>query len=75
MARSVPGSATSEFFICVSDQPHLDFGGRRNRDGHGFAAFGIVIKGMDIVAKIHSLNAPGQYLEETVKIYNIERYL
>jgi len=73
MARSVPGSATSEIFICVGDQPDLDFGGRRNKDGQGFAAFGIVIKGMDVVAKIHSLNAPGQYLEKTVKIFNIER--
>jgi peptidyl-prolyl cis-trans isomerase A (cyclophilin A) len=73
MARSVPGSATSEFFICIGDQPELDFGGRRNKDGQGFAAFGIVIKGMDVVAKIHSQNAPGQYLEKEVRILNIER--
>jgi peptidyl-prolyl cis-trans isomerase A (cyclophilin A) len=73
MARSAPGTATSEFFICVGDQPDLDFGGKRNKDGQGFAAFGKVIEGMDVVAKIHSLNAPGQYLENPVKILSIER--
>ena len=36
-----PDSANSEFFICVGDQPELDFGGKRNPDGQGFAAFGI----------------------------------
>ena len=44
MARSRPGSATSEFFICIGDQPELDFGGKRNPDRQGFAAFGKVIK-------------------------------
>ncbi len=73
MARSEPGSATSEFFICVGDQPSLDFGGKRNPDGQGFAAFGRVISGMDIVRKIHSIPAPSQYLEKKVIIYNIVR--
>jgi peptidyl-prolyl cis-trans isomerase A (cyclophilin A) len=71
MARSGPGSATSEFFICVGDQPELDFGGKRNPDGQGFAAFGKVIKGMDVVRKIQSISAPDQYLDQPVKIYNI----
>jgi peptidyl-prolyl cis-trans isomerase A (cyclophilin A) len=73
MARSEPGSATSEFFICVGDQPSLDFGGKRNPDGQGFAAFGRVLSGMDIVRKIHSIPAPSQYLEKKVIIYNIIR--
>ncbi len=71
MARSLPGSATSEFFICVGDQPDLDFGGKRNPDGQGFAAFGKIIKGMDVVRKIHSIKAPSQYLEKPVIIYKI----
>ncbi|MEW5765292.1 MAG: peptidylprolyl isomerase, partial [Acidobacteriota bacterium] len=45
MARSEPDTATSDFFLCVGDQPELDFGGRRNPDGQGFAAFGRVISG------------------------------
>lgn len=73
MARSAPGSATSEFFICVGDQPELDFGGRRNKDGQGFAAFGKVIKGMKVVKKIHSIAAPKQYLDNKIVILNICR--
>jgi len=73
MARSVPGTATSEFFICVGDQPELDFGGRRNPDRQGFAAFGEIIKGMDVVNRIHSIIAPDQYLEEPVLIMEIVR--
>ncbi|TKG94828.1 peptidylprolyl isomerase [Puteibacter caeruleilacunae] len=67
MARNEPGSASTEFFICVGDQPALDFGGKRNPDGQGFAAFGKVVKGMDVVRKIHQLKESGQYLEEMVE--------
>ena len=73
MARLAPGSATSEFFICIGDQPELDFGGRRNKDGQGFAAFGRVVEGMDIVKKIHSTEAPSQYPDKKIVIYNIVR--
>ncbi|MFZ1751502.1 MAG: peptidylprolyl isomerase, partial [Saprospiraceae bacterium] len=54
MARSTPNSATSEFFICINEQPSLDFGGDRNPDLQGFAAFGKVTKGMKIVKKIQN---------------------
>ena len=54
MARSGPDSATSSFSIMVGDQPELDFGGKRNADGQGFAVFGRVIGGMDVVKKIHA---------------------
>ena len=73
MARSRPGSATSEFFICIGDQPELDFGGKRNPDRQGFAAFGKVIKGMDVVRQIHATNSSGQYLEKPVLITEIVR--
>jgi peptidyl-prolyl cis-trans isomerase A (cyclophilin A) len=49
----------SEFFICVGDQPSLDFGGHRNADGQGFAAFGRVVAGMDLVRAIWRLDATG----------------
>jgi peptidyl-prolyl cis-trans isomerase A (cyclophilin A) len=52
MARGTPDSATSGWFICINDQPSLDFGGARNPDGQGFAAFGRVVSGMDVVRKI-----------------------
>jgi peptidyl-prolyl cis-trans isomerase A (cyclophilin A) len=68
MARLGPDTATSDFFICVGDQPSLDFGGKRNPDGQGFAAFGHVVRGMDIVRKIQSSSADGQTLAPPIKI-------
>lgn len=73
MARSAPGSATSSFFICINDQPELDYGGRRNPDGQGFAAFGQVISGMEVVGKIHQSPAQGQRLEPPVRIISVRR--
>lgn len=73
MARWHPGTATSEFFICVGDQPELDYKGRRNPDEQGFAAFGKVISGMDVVKKIHRLPVEEQYLDPTVKILKVSR--
>jgi peptidyl-prolyl cis-trans isomerase A (cyclophilin A) len=68
MARDAPDSAISDFFICIGDQPELDFGGKRNPDGQGFAAFGKVIRGMDVVRKIQTSPADGQKLTPPVKI-------
>ncbi len=73
MARAGPNSATSEFFICVGDQPALDFGGHRNRDGQGFAAFGQVTKGMDVVRAIQSSPVNAQLLATPVVIRGIRR--
>ena len=74
MARSAPASATCNFFICINDQPSLDYGGKRNPDGQGFAAFGKVIKGMDVVKKIQQLYPKqGQYFKPVVKIISITR--
>ena len=72
MARYGPGTASSEFFICIGDQPSLDYGGKRNPDGEGFAAFGRVVKGMDVVRKIQHQPAKGQYLEKKIKITAIK---
>ena len=74
MARSRPGTASSEFFICIGDQPELDFGGRRNPDGQGFAAFGRVVEGMAVVRLIQALEPDGgQYLREPVPITRATR--
>ena len=73
MARSKPGTASSEFFICIGDQPELDFGGKRNPDGQGFASFGKVVEGMDVVRKIQKQPADGQMLNPRIKIINIIR--
>ncbi len=73
MARSGPNTATNNFFICVNAQPSLDFGGKRNPDGFGFAAFGKVTKGMDIVRKIQAKENKNQRLLEPVIIKSIKR--
>ncbi|MBY0514426.1 MAG: peptidylprolyl isomerase [Gemmataceae bacterium] len=73
MARDGPDTATSDFFICVGDQPELDFGGKRNPDGQGFAAFGRVVKGTDVVKKIQRSAADGQTLKPPVKIISVTR--
>jgi len=73
MARLGPDTATSDFFICIGDQPALDFGGMRNPDGQGFAAFGQVTRGMDIVKRIQQAPADGQSLKPPVEIIRIRR--
>jgi peptidyl-prolyl cis-trans isomerase A (cyclophilin A) len=73
MARDGPDTATSDFFICIGDQPSLDFGGKRNPDGQGFAAFGRVVLGMDVVRKIQSAPSQGQKLLPPVAILSIAR--
>jgi len=73
MARNEPGTASSEFFICIGDQPELDAGGNRNPDNQGFASFGKVLNGMDVVRKIQLLKDKEQYLERPVKIISISR--
>jgi len=71
MARNEPGTASTEFFICVGNQPELNFGGKRNPDGQGFAAFGKVTEGMDVVRKIQVQKDKNQYLIEPVRILKI----
>jgi len=83
LARAEVGTASgAAFFICIGDQPGLDFGGLRNPDAQGFAAFGRVIAGMDVVHAIHQREAKGpsespytegQILSEPVRILSASR--
>jgi peptidyl-prolyl cis-trans isomerase A (cyclophilin A) len=81
MARGTPDSATSGWFITINDQPSLDFGGARNPDGQGFAAFGRVVSGMDVVRKIQAApsssnrtsNAEAQRLTPPIRIVKVAR--
>jgi len=72
MARSKPGTARAEFFICVGENFELDFGGRRNSDGQGFAAFGKVIEGEKALHDIWGSSAMGEDIDPVVKIYKIK---
>ena len=81
MARGAPDSATSGWFVCINDQPSLDFGGNRNPDGQGFGAFGRVVTGMDVVRKIQAApssatrttNTEAQRLTPPIKILKVAR--
>ena len=73
MARAGADTAQDEFFICIGDQPELDFGGKRNPDGQGFAVFGKVVKGMDVVRQIQAASAVGQKLTPPIRIQQAMR--
>jgi peptidyl-prolyl cis-trans isomerase A (cyclophilin A) len=73
MARDSADTATSDFFICINDQLSLDFGGKRNADGQGFAAFGRVWRGMDVIRKIQASPTEGQTLTPPVRIISAKR--
>ena len=84
LARGLPASGASEFFICINAQPELDFGGKRNPDGQGFAAFGRVVEGMEVVRQIqkgdtgqagptNAYSNPMQLLKTPVQIRTVRR--
>ncbi|CAN5195382.1 N/A [soil metagenome] len=71
LARTDTGTASTEFFICIGKQPAYDYGGEANTDKQGFAAFGRVVSGMDIVKKIHRQPDYESNLEKPVVIFKI----
>jgi peptidyl-prolyl cis-trans isomerase A (cyclophilin A) len=80
VARLAPGTAGSEFFIVIGKAPGLDFGPGRNADGQGYAVFGHVVEGMDVVRKINGGEAgggetytTGQILKTPVPITSVRR--
>lgn len=73
LARQAPGTATTEFFICIGDQPGFDFGGKNNPDRQGYAAFGKVVKGMDVVRAIYGMPETDQSFTPPVLIRDITR--
>jgi peptidyl-prolyl cis-trans isomerase A (cyclophilin A) len=74
MARNAPGTASSEFFVCIGDQPELDFGGRRNPDGQGFAAFGQLVAGKATLRKLYAQGkASDQYLKPPIGVVSVRR--
>lgn len=67
IARNAPGTATSDFFICVGDAPYLDADPAAPGDNAGFAAFGKVVEGMDVVHRIINLPTPGVTVNPVMK--------
>ena len=73
LARLAPGTGNTEFFICIGDQSPLDAGRRGTEDGQGYAAFGTVFKGMDIVRKIQGQKSHGDKFDAAIEIIKITR--
>lgn len=73
LARLEPGTANTEFFICVGDQPGFDYGGANNPDGQGYAAFGKVVKGMQVVKSIYDAPESDGELDPLVYINKIKK--
>jgi peptidyl-prolyl cis-trans isomerase A (cyclophilin A) len=82
MARGAPGTATSDFFIIIGNMSGLDAKPDQPGDNQGFAAFGHVVEGMDVVHKIlASPTSPtagegvmkGQMLEPKITILRARR--
>jgi peptidyl-prolyl cis-trans isomerase A (cyclophilin A) len=68
LARFAPGAVYHSFFICLRDEPVLDFGGARHPDGQGFAAFGRVVEGFDVVQRIYARAEEAEYLKNAIAI-------
>ncbi len=73
LARAAPGTAGTEFFICLDDEPGLDYGGENVADKQGYSAFGKVVKGMDVVRKIYRQRERNQYFDPLITIFSIDR--
>lgn len=73
MARFEPGTADGSFFFCINDQPELDHGGKRYDDGLGFAVFGQIIQGRDVLELIYQKAENQEYLENEITISSITR--
>jgi peptidyl-prolyl cis-trans isomerase A (cyclophilin A) len=56
------------FFVCMRDEPSLDFGGARQPDGQGFAAFGEVVSGFDTLEDIYRKAESNEFLREAIPI-------
>jgi cyclophilin family peptidyl-prolyl cis-trans isomerase len=68
MAPEGADTARDKFFICVGDQPELDFGGKWTADGKGLAVVGRVTRGMEVVRKIHAPAADAEKAPPTLRI-------
>ena len=68
LARFAPGAVYHSFFICLRDEPALDFGGARHPDGQGFAALGRVVEGFEVVERIYARGEAEEYVKRAVRI-------
>lgn len=71
MARFEPGTADGSFCFSIGDQPELNYGGKRYDDGLGFATFGRIIRGRDVLQTIYEMAEDQEYLQEEIAILKV----
>jgi peptidyl-prolyl cis-trans isomerase A (cyclophilin A) len=69
LSRFAPGAVYHSFFLCRGDQPDLDFGGARQPDGQGFAAFGAMLEGFDVLDRLFAHAEPEEVLTREIPIF------
>lgn len=74
LARYAVGTGNGSFFICLRDEPELNFGGSRQPDGQGFAAFGQLIRGNEVLENIRNRVEDNEYLSKPILINNVSRF-
>lgn len=67
-ARFNPGETYGSFFVCMRDEPALDYGGDRHPDGFGFAAFGEVVSGFSTLEAIFACQEPEEFMKHELQI-------
>lgn len=72
LARYAPGTANGSFFICLRDEPELDFGGQRQPDGLGFAVIGDLLSDRGVLQKIRQRAETDEYLSKPISINSVE---
>jgi peptidyl-prolyl cis-trans isomerase A (cyclophilin A) len=74
LARFAPGAVYHSVFACMRDEPCLDEGGTRHPDGLGFAAFGQVEQGFDLLLRLFAeRSGDSEYLADPIRIDSVRR--
>ncbi len=71
MARRGGVVMGTEYFICLGDEPELDFGGSRNPDRLGFGVFAQVIEGLEVIERIHATGEAEEYVRHPVAVLSV----
>ncbi|MEH6515856.1 MAG: peptidylprolyl isomerase [Halioglobus sp.] len=70
-ARFELGEVYGSFFICMREDSALNHGGQRTADGQGYAAFGTVTDGHDILEQIYARAQPQELLDVPISVQTV----
>ncbi|MEO0423611.1 MAG: peptidylprolyl isomerase [Pseudomonadota bacterium] len=70
-SRFAPGEVYRSFFVCMRDEPVLDFGGTRQDDGLGYAAFGEISDGHDTLLALSARAETQPELDAPIPVHRV----